>query len=112
MENTNKRVSVWQNRGASDENQPLHCFGEDSDGVGRHRAGDLNPPRPEVPSKRRSIAVNKGCLQESRRRCHRRKPRWFSSTNEVKKRLSGVDLRKPALSRTNELQLNTIKRQN
>jgi hypothetical protein len=65
--------------------------------------------RPEAPSKRRRIAVNKGCLQESRRRRYRRKPLWFSSIADVKKELSEVDLSKPALSRADEPQLNTIK---
>jgi len=104
-ESTKKRVSVWQNRGASDENQPLYCFDGRNAALQWRRTGDLDPTRPEVPSKRRRITAGKGCLQESRRRRHRRKPLWFSLMDDTKKELSKVDLSTPALSSVNKPQL-------
>jgi hypothetical protein len=55
------------------------------------QTGDLPLGRAVEPSKRRRRAINKGCLQESRRRRHRRKPLWFrDGTDGVRERLSGA----------------------
>ena len=83
------RISIWQNRGASDENGPRTCFGEPSGAVGRAGGDDLRPCRSV--GRKSNVVLGKGTLQKFRRRRHRPGLRWFSLTGDAKSRLSGAE---------------------
>jgi len=82
------RCSVWQNRGASDENGPKCCFGDGFEA----RAGRLTDDLSLVGVRTR--IAGRGCLQRNKRRRHRR----GLGRQTHQKRLSSPDKVKPVLS--------------
>ena len=95
-----KMVSISENRGSSAENGPKHVLGEPADAPRCPTVNDLDAGRAGIPLK--TGTSGRYVLQRNR---HRRKPLWFSSTDDVRERLSEADLSTPALSKTDKPRL-------